>query len=287
MKKKNILFPIFALCLTLGACDEVDENDRQIPVEDGEIEFGSIRKVVLMEEFTGQACMNCPQGAAASQSIVEFSEHHMIPVNIHYGMYAIPTFGFVTESGTAYGELAAPDFFPACRMDRNTDVNSNTETWMSMYMGLAFQNPPIDVEVSSDYNNGEARITTTLTALENIDQPLSLQLWLLESGIRAMQLDGSTYIMDYEHNHVFRAAINGTWGQPVEETLGQNEALTIENTYTLAELADLQGKTEKESRTEGEYGEVWVPDSCNVVAFVYNTETRAILQAAETTLKAE
>ena len=66
-----------------------------------------------------------------------------------------------------------------------------------------------------------------------------------------------------------------------------DEALTIENTYTLADLPDLQGKTEKESRAEGEYGEVWVPDSCNVVAFVYNTETRAILQAAETTLKAK
>ena len=201
MKKKNILFPIFALCLTLGACEEVDENERQIIIDDTNI-FDDVHKVVLMEEFTGQACMNCPQGAAASQNIVEFSEHHMIPVNIHYGMYAIPTFGFVTESGTAYGEWSDPEFFPSCRMDRTSDVNSNTDTWMSMYMGLAFQIPNIDIQVSSDYNNGQARITTTLTALKDINEPLSLQLWLLESGIRAMQLEGSTYIMGYEHNHV-------------------------------------------------------------------------------------
>lgn len=285
--KKNILFPIFALCLTLGACDEIGEDERQIPVGEGDIEFSNVRKVVLMEEFTGQACMNCPRGAAESQSIVELSEHHMIPVNIHYGWYAMPNFGFTTESGTAYGDLSGAENYPACRMDRNTEVNSNIDTWMSMYMGLAFQNTPIDVEVSSDYSNGEAKITTTLTALENIDQPLSLQLWLLESGIRARQLNGSIWIDDYEHNHVFRAAINGTWGHPIEETLGQNEALTIENTYKLADLPDLQGKTEKESRTIGEYGEVWVPDSCNVVAFVFNTETRVILQAVETTLKAE
>lgn len=286
--KKNILFPIFALCLTLGACDEIEENDRHIPVEEGDIQFDNVRKVVLMEEFTGQACMNCPQGAAASQNIVSFSDHHMIPVNIHYGMYSIPSYGLTTESGVAYGELSDPEFFPACVMDRNSEVNSNTDTWMSMYMGLAFQEPSIDIEVHSDYNNeGEARITTTLTALENIDQPISLQLWLLESGIRSLQLDGTQYVMDYEHNHVFRAAINGTWGEPIEETLAQNEAITIENTYKLADLPDLQGKTEKEVRTETEDGNVWVPDSCNVVAFVYNTDTYAILQAAETTLKSE
>ena len=63
-----------------------------------------------------------------------------------------------------------------------------------------------------------------------------LQLWLVEDSITAMQLmpDGSPN-KDYVHMHVFRDAINGTWGQDLTavNAMGWNPVVSYQ--YTLNE----------------------------------------------------
>ncbi len=48
------------------ACDNIDEDDRFIPVERPHSE-----KTVLIEEFTGARCVNCPDGAAVVAALHE------------------------------------------------------------------------------------------------------------------------------------------------------------------------------------------------------------------------
>ena len=62
MKLKNILLgaaSAIAIFATV-ACQEVDPNDRLIYVKPAEV-----GRAVLIEDFTGQKCINCPNGTNA------------------------------------------------------------------------------------------------------------------------------------------------------------------------------------------------------------------------------
>ena len=69
MKINNIFksFAIGAILAPLAAgCDSVDENDRYIempPVESN--------RVVLLEDFTGQYCVNCPDAHEVMEQLAE------------------------------------------------------------------------------------------------------------------------------------------------------------------------------------------------------------------------
>ena len=78
-----------------------------------------------------------------------------------------------------------------------------------------------------------------------------LQIWLLEDGIKALQLmpDG-TANSEYVHNHVLRTPVNGTWGEEV----------TVQ-----------EGKTEMVQRSQT-LDPAWNPEQLSIVAFVYNDQ---------------
>ena len=69
-----------------------------------------------------------------------------------------------------------------------------------------------------------------------------LQIWVLEDGITAMQMmpDGSTN-REYVHNHVFRTAVNGTWGEDFTINEGETKKLshqqTVDPTWNTANLS--------------------------------------------------
>ena len=86
MKLKNILLgaaSAIAIFATV-ACQEVDPNDRLIYVKPAEV-----GRAVLIEDYTGQECVNCPNGTNAINSIVEtYGEKNVIAVGIHSGPLA-------------------------------------------------------------------------------------------------------------------------------------------------------------------------------------------------------
>ena len=67
-----------------GSCDEVDEADRYI-----EVEQIVPKRTVLLEEFTGQWCMNCPSAHAIVNSLKEQYGESFISVSIHAGGFGI------------------------------------------------------------------------------------------------------------------------------------------------------------------------------------------------------
>ena len=84
----------------------------------------------------------------------------------------------------------------------------------------------------------------------------------MEDGITAMQLmpDGSAN-SQYVHNHVFRVAVNGTWGEDFE--LQEDETKMTSHTQVIDPS--------------------WNPANLSVVAFVYNDQ--GVLQAVKGKVK--
>ena len=85
-------------------CDEVDENDRLIYVKPQ-----AVGRNVLIEDFTGQRCVNCPN---ASEEIArlqrEYGADTVIAVGIHSGPFS------KSVRGTPY------DYIPPTEMSIST-----------------------------------------------------------------------------------------------------------------------------------------------------------------------
>lgn len=83
MKLKNIIYSLFgASALLMAACNEIDSDDRFIYVEP--VEVG---RKVLIEDFTGQKCINCPAAIDKIEMMVQqYGEENVIAVGIHSGV---------------------------------------------------------------------------------------------------------------------------------------------------------------------------------------------------------
>ena len=105
-------------------------------------------------------------------------------------------------------------------------------------------------------DDGNIAIETDVKGLSAVKG--KLQLWITESSIKSFQVDNGKYLTDYEHNHVYRASVNGLWGEDL--SLNNSEERVLSHSYTPRDI--------------------WVKSNLAVVAFVY-TDADGVLQAAE------
>ena len=272
MKLKNmILGAVSAMtAFAFTACSNINEDERLIYVKPAEV-----GRTVLIEDFTGQRCVNCPQGTEAINAIVEaYGEDNIIAVGIHSGplgfkgnkKYA----GLMTDTGNEYYNKWDSEKKlgqPWALFNRSTAPNSDYNTWSGYVKDIIAQKAALSLSIANAYDAVSRTLTANISAMGTDGTTQGkLQVWLIEYGIVAMQMmpDGSTNA-EYVHNHVFRAAVNGTWGEDV--TVKEGETTAKQYTYTLPET--------------------WNADNVSVVAFVYNdggveqAAKKAVVEAAE------
>jgi hypothetical protein len=260
LKKTILLLPLFSLVAT--SCDNISEDERYITVDQV-----TPKRAVLLEEFTGQYCRNCPDAHQIISQLKEQYGDSFIPVSIHAGptANAIPADqsvsltnqGLKQDEGDTYADMWGITSYPQGVFNRTSGVLSR-DKWAAQIVTELQKEAPLNINVSTRYDSASNKVlvSTELIPVENINA--NLQLWLVESDIVSMQQNGAKMDRKYVHNHVFRTSINSTQGQPV--------ALT----------ANIYGEYE----AEVEIKELWVPANLSVVAFVYNST--GVLNAAET-----
>lgn len=247
MKKHLPLLSLILTASVLTSCDNVKEPDRFIPVERQEAQ-----KIILIEEFTGQLCTNCPDGHEAIHNLLEAYPEEIVAVSIHpyYTDLAIPDTrpgGLGTLTGEEYFRNAGSPPMPSAVINRQTGA-LNISDWAAACVRLMAEETPLTLDAHAVLSDdGEhMNIDIDLMSIDNLKG--KLQVWVVQNGIIALQLDHGTYVTDYVHNHVFRTAVNGTWGEDIN--LAPYDETTV--SYSQEMAAD------------------WVPDNMYVVAFVYN-----------------
>lgn len=257
MKLKNILLPL-ALTATLMACDEVDEADRFVQLPDVKSE-----RSVLLEDYTGQYCTNCPEAHRLIASLQQQYGDALIVVAIHAGSFgilegSIPALtGLMQPEGNDYAKQAGVESYPAGVLNRSSTPLRYTYWATNLRTELQKESVlNINLSASLDSENGQIVITSQCLPLADISG--KLQLWVTESNIAALQVDNGKYLMDYVHNHVYRASVNGTWGEGV--ALKANVYSNYSHTIALRDN--------------------WNTDNLSVVAFVYD-DANGVYQVAE------
>lgn len=255
MKIKNLFLGVAtaAMAMAAASCSNIDEGDRLIYVKPAEV-----GRAILIEDFTGQRCNNCPTGTEIINGIVDtYGEDNVIAVGIHSGPLGFPgtatAVGLVTDTGNEYyshwdkeNKMGQPWVI----FNRKTSPDSHYNNWAAMVSTIISEKSNLTVNIANAYDAASRTLTTTVGA-DGLSGSVKgkLQVWIVEDGVTALQKmpDGSTN-KKYIHNHVFRAAVNGTWGEDV--TVKEGETTTKQYFYKLPEA--------------------WNADNIAVVAFVYN-----------------
>lgn len=255
MKIKNLFLGVAtaAMAMAAASCSNIDEGDRLIYVKPAEV-----GRAILIEDFTGQKCINCPTGTEIIYSIVEtYGEENVIAVGIHSGPLGFAgnskTVGLMTDTGNEYytrwdkeNKMGQPWVI----FNRKTSPDSHYNNWAAMVGTIISEKANLSVKIANAYDAATRTLTTTVGA-DGVNGTVNgkLQVWIVEDGVKALQMmpDGSAN-KEYVHNHVFRAAVNGTWGEDV--TVKEGETTTKQYSYVLPEA--------------------WDADKIAVVAFVYN-----------------
>ncbi|MDR0863668.1 MAG: Omp28 family outer membrane lipoprotein [Candidatus Symbiothrix sp.] len=259
--KKTILFLIVIFAFAGSGCDVINENERTIEMD----EIIPLKKVLLLD-FTDQRCANCPKAGIEVAGLKENYGEALVPVTIHASANNLP---LVTEDGNIYDAYFGTNKtgHPAGIIDGK--LFPAYETWGGGVLERFNIYPAIDMDLSATYraDTREIAVVSKLKALKEMSNA-KLLLWIIENNVIAAQLqpDGS-YDNNYVHQHIFRAAINGTWGE--ELRLGAEEEKTVEHSCLLPEKW-------KPNSTSGVN-----PENISLVAFVYNATSNEVYDATE------
>lgn len=277
---KNI-FNLFVFALVLVMFNGCSETEITVPRV---TEIISDR-VVLIEDFTGVKCPNCPNASREISTLSDKYPKNIVAVAYHTNFLGDP----ITKEGyqskydfrTADGEKLETEMGsylgkPAVALNRklydplqeylltSTSVFGNIENELKSI-------PKAKIVLDNTYEPGTRRLTCRVTVEPQaaVSGDFRLHVLITESNIIDSQEDNLVYVRDYNHKHVFRTMLSALAGDPIGSALtpGTNVSKTYEFT-----LPPEEGW--------------WVAHNCNVVVFITDLTQKAfnvgaVLQAAE------
>jgi hypothetical protein len=281
---KYILIPVISLILVLGSsCDKIEGPYKDVNPNGGQDTSSSLRKI-LVEDYTGHTCGNCPKAAETAASLEGLYPSQVLVMSVHAGWFSIPTPPNPLPSGAPAGSYsydfrnpaakAIDDFFGVSNIGNpNGMVNRKEQgslimgqsAWSSAVQTFVGQKAAVRIALSTDYSSatrtGSVSVESKFT--EAVVDEYKLIVYLLEDSIVNWQKDdrkSPSHLSNYIHRHVLRSAVNGNWGEVVAIPSTQTGSSIISNySYTL--------------------GGDWKDSQVSLLAIVYREDTKEILQA--------
>jgi hypothetical protein len=229
------LLSIMCSALLFNSCDEIDN-----PV----VDLGSYRndlygappaftplaaatQKVLLEDFTGHDCGNCPGAHAIAKSIEEAHEEEVIVVAVHAGSLAEPFGQFVDDWRTPEGEYylltqIGTDLLPTGRVNRIGGASNDLSpsNWAGVVEDELTQAPEVDMQMEADYVEANAHLNVHVSTewFSAATGSYKLVILITQDSIVAPQLNYAAnpqFIPDYLHRHMLRGSVSGATGLTV------------------------------------------------------------------------
>jgi hypothetical protein len=278
------------------ACDKIDEpleliGEDDIPQDIDDTLFfidSSIvlQKQVLLEDYTGHKCVNCPEWAIFAHELAEDLNDKLIIIGIHAGYYAIPdpTGEYSADLRTPSGEELYNDFLIFAnpigminRIEFNGNLQILPDNWEAVINEQLAKDPVAGITLRNKYypNLNTVLINIDAVALIDLSGKFRMCVFITEDHFVSPQKNNNPDIgpvpdwPDYEHMSLLRDDLNTTYGTYISATgdMVTGEIYNKEFIYALDES--------------------WVPENCNIVVYLYNEETWEVIQVAELGIKTE
>lgn len=237
--KIELSFLIFLCNLAIFSCSHISSDERLIY----ERHVDAYRKI-LIEDFTGQRCINCPYASDEVERLhMQYGKDTIIAVAIHSGPLGFSTnnkyYGLKTEIGDEYYNHWNPDYQPIGLVNRHGLCDYTS--WNAQIREEIQK--PTSIQIYGNVILAENKIKISTEIQNNGDEVNSkLQLWIVEDNIPAFQLmpDG-TINENYIHQHVLRATVNGMWGDhiiiPRNNSLKKEFEIVLNKEWKVKDLA--------------------------------------------------
>ena len=266
MKLKHLINTTLAglLACALWSCDTIKEDDRLILVKKVDV-----NRNVLIEDFTGQRCLNCPTANEEIEKLQNRYDDAIIAVSIHSGPYGRLNSGkplpLYTETGNEYYEHAGISEQPTVIINRNASL-TNTAQYAAIVDQEVGKTTPLSIELAVGYDATTRNTDITVNATTSEVISGKLQVWVIENDIVGQQTmpDGSMN-SEYVHQHVFRASVTN-------DIYGDDFSVTDVTPATATYQVTLD--------------ETWKAEDVAIVAFVSNA-TDGVLQVVKAKLTTE
>jgi len=278
MKK---IIPIIIAVVVFASCDKINKPYRNIdPLPSlcdtpsfAAITANDVFQKYLLEDYTGQECMNCPKAHIVAKDIKNKMQDTLVLVAIHAGHFAEPKpktdncsfyADYRTEAGEIYsGSEGFNVGFPSGLINRMGKKVWSPNDWKLCFDTLTRNVPTIGLQIIAEYDMEQdaACVFVNTTLFSNASSNLRLCVFLTESNIISPQKSTSETICEYEHNHMLRKAINHPWGDNLNIS-SNGESLIKAYSCSFS-------------------GTSWKKENCHLIAFVYNEGTQEIIQVEE------
>ncbi len=269
------LWFFFFLFFFFSACTEIPP---EIPSAGGSTPGSDQERQVLIEEFTGVRCVNCPAGSAQIQDLLATYGERLVAVSIHAGEYSPPLpeslYDFRTEEGDQLIDyLGAPFGYPSAVINRKQfpgefSMQLGQAKWAGYIAQELAEAAKVKIAIKPNYEESSRQLSVEVTVFPQEDLPddLNLSLMITEDDITDYQVTPSGTVSDYEHRHVLRDMLTPYDGEPFGEVLLSGSEVVRHYSLTLPQQ--------------------WVADRCHLVALVSGSASnKEVLQVHQVALK--
>ncbi len=264
-----------------GCTDTTATNyDPLAIVDDCHCKYANVRKV-LVEDYTGHTCGNCPYAADVLHELECEWGDRVVPMAVHVGFFADVqnnsdgsySTNFKTPAGNQWNTFFgnSSQGLPNGLINRRNTGGSFPQSytvWAAQVSNLLAVPADAVLEMQNSYSAASRTVSTSIDVrvLNNLSNgPYNISVCLTEDSVVDWQKDydpalEDENVPDYVHMHVLRNNFNGTWGDPIGS--GNLTAGTVLNVNYSIEIDT-----------------AWNENHCNVVAFIYRTDNKEVIQA--------
>ncbi|MAO71878.1 MAG: hypothetical protein CMD02_05155 [Flavobacteriales bacterium] len=207
-------------------------------------------KNVVLEEFTGISCGYCPDGHVVAQGIKDNNPGDVMLINIHATSFANPQgpgTDFRTTEGTAINAYWQNGSAPMGTINRNASPMGRG-SWAGAVSAELSQPSPVNVWSEAIIDMGTNTLTVNVEVYYTGSQTVTsnkINVAVLQNNIEGPQSGATTYNPaavlangNYNHTHMLRHLITGTWGDDITN-VSQGHYET--RTYTWNIPSDING----------------------------------------------
>ena len=249
---KNIQHLFFivacAMIVCFSGCEKVNDPYYITDPEPNVPLFADSVKKVLLEDYTGIRCPNCPEAARTAEEIAKGSRNRVIVMAVHAGHLSQPVSPFILDlrcpEGTAYYkdfDLSGTPKGLINRSQKNIGIYEySSPDWIrtvkeEMQKPITFK---LKVEGTLTDKGTAINAKITYTATETTTTDYNLLAFLVEDGIVGMQQDGGERVKDYVFHNVLRETLHGDayYGIPIEKPEAGVEKSIQFNNYKIKSI---------------------------------------------------
>lgn len=291
---KKMIYSLFLLSI-ISSCEVIEGP--YMTGNGGGVDTNSSQYVknILIEDFTGHLCQNCPDAARELEAIHDLYGSQIIGLALHVGStfarpYPLSQPKFTYDFRTKWGE-ELDNFFNISdaglpkgminRIDYPNDHRKNKGQWLASVQQELDKEVVFGLNITSSFDGNNSIIDISTDALKNITGDYKLVVCLTENEITNWQKDGVIEDENYIHNHVLRSLITSAWGDDVSLSTNISNGENYTHNYSV-NLADLENFNIDYSNNtlfqgNGESGG-WNQNNISILAYIYDNSNYEILQ---------